>query len=152
MASKQEEKTEKKELVTEDVEENKRIAWDCETILSTYTNIYNHPKLINIPPKIKLNKKGIVIEEKEEDDEEEVKDESNDEGIDISDENTITISNLRSQNETPEERKARKKAVKENQRVRRQIKKATKEVFKEEQGRVSKSNVNITNQSRTIKL
>lgn len=24
--------------------------WDCETILSTYSNIYNHPKLIVEPP------------------------------------------------------------------------------------------------------
>lgn len=29
--------------------------WDCETILSTYSNLYNHPKLIKEPPK-KTNK------------------------------------------------------------------------------------------------
>ena len=27
--------------------------WDCESILSTYSNIYNHPKLISEPAKIK---------------------------------------------------------------------------------------------------
>lgn len=26
--------------------------WDCESILSTYSNIYNHPKLISDPPKV----------------------------------------------------------------------------------------------------
>lgn len=26
--------------------------WDCESILSTYSNIYNHPKLISEPPKV----------------------------------------------------------------------------------------------------
>lgn len=26
--------------------------WDCESILSTYSNIYNHPKLIPEPPKV----------------------------------------------------------------------------------------------------
>lgn len=26
--------------------------WDCESILSTYSNIYNHPKLIPDPPKV----------------------------------------------------------------------------------------------------
>lgn len=26
--------------------------WDCETILSTYSNKYNHPKLIPEPPKV----------------------------------------------------------------------------------------------------
>lgn len=24
--------------------------WDCESILSTYSNLYNHPKLISEPP------------------------------------------------------------------------------------------------------
>lgn len=27
--------------------------WDCESIISTYSNIYNHPKLIPEPPKVK---------------------------------------------------------------------------------------------------
>lgn len=35
--------------------------WDCETILSTYSNLYNHPKLIKEPPKksnkIKIDKR-----------------------------------------------------------------------------------------------
>lgn len=26
--------------------------WDCESIISTYSNIYNHPKLISDPPKV----------------------------------------------------------------------------------------------------
>ena len=26
--------------------------WDCESILSTYSNIYNHPTLIKDPPRI----------------------------------------------------------------------------------------------------
>ena len=26
--------------------------WDCESILSTYSNIYNHPKLITEPRKV----------------------------------------------------------------------------------------------------
>lgn len=26
--------------------------WDCESILSTYSNIYNHPKLISEPSKV----------------------------------------------------------------------------------------------------
>lgn len=28
--------------------------WDCESILSTYSNIYNHPKLITEPVRVYL--------------------------------------------------------------------------------------------------
>lgn len=28
--------------------------WDCESILSTYSNIYNHPKLISEPRSSKI--------------------------------------------------------------------------------------------------
>ena len=34
----------------EDEDEPKQ-KWDCESILSTYSNLYNHPKLIAEPPK-----------------------------------------------------------------------------------------------------
>lgn len=37
------------ELVDMEVKEKKK--WDCESILSTYSNIYNHPKLI-VEPKV----------------------------------------------------------------------------------------------------
>lgn len=35
------------ELVTMEVPEKEK--WDCQSILSTYSNIYNHPKLITEP-------------------------------------------------------------------------------------------------------
>lgn len=35
------------ELVALEVPEKEK--WDCESILSTYSNIYNHPKLISEP-------------------------------------------------------------------------------------------------------
>lgn len=31
------------------VDARERDKWDCESILSTYSNIYNHPKLITEP-------------------------------------------------------------------------------------------------------
>lgn len=34
------------------VDARERDKWDCESILSTYSNIYNHPKLIPDPPKV----------------------------------------------------------------------------------------------------
>lgn len=39
--------SESDELVTMEVPEKEK--WDCESILSTYSNIYNHPKLIEEP-------------------------------------------------------------------------------------------------------
>ncbi|XKL68738.1 hypothetical protein PGB90_006507 [Kerria lacca] len=45
------------------IEIKEKEKWDCESILSTYSNIYNHPKLIEEPiSKIKINKKtGIPM-------------------------------------------------------------------------------------------
>lgn len=34
------------------VDAREKDKWDCESILSTYSNIYNHPKLIPDPPKV----------------------------------------------------------------------------------------------------
>lgn len=42
-------------LSDEEVRERK---WDCESILSTYSNIYNHPKLITEPSSTKI--KGLI--------------------------------------------------------------------------------------------
>lgn len=36
------------ELVKMEIKDSKE-KWDCESILSTYSNIYNHPKLISEP-------------------------------------------------------------------------------------------------------
>jgi protein LTV1 len=49
--------------------------WDCQTIISTYSNIYNHPTLLEAPKKIQFNKKGFpVVDESNEEDESEVED------------------------------------------------------------------------------
>lgn len=41
------EETSEDEMVTIEVEPKEK--WDCETILSTYSNLYNHPKVIEEP-------------------------------------------------------------------------------------------------------
>lgn len=50
------------ELIEVPADKNNR--WDCESILSTYSNIYNHPKLIEEPrkTKIRINPKTGVPE------------------------------------------------------------------------------------------
>lgn len=64
----------------------------------------------------------------------------------------VTISNLRTKGETKEEKKLRKAAVKENARVRRQVKKATKEIYKDESLKEKKILLANSNQKNLLKL
>ena len=41
------ESEEEREVVVVDEGQNRDEKWDCESIISTYSNIYNHPKLIS---------------------------------------------------------------------------------------------------------
>ena len=113
------------ERVQFDVELEK---WDCESIISTYSNIYNHPKLITEPKPIKLTKKlaipADVLRKKEKADalQQEVK--SIDEKSKCA---------TRNKDESKEEKKQRKNAVKEERRYRRAEKKLNKQAFKDEQ-------------------
>ncbi|XP_053146521.1 protein LTV1 homolog isoform X2 [Hemicordylus capensis] len=57
---------EEEETVTLLIEEPKE-KWDCESILSTYSNLYNHPKLIEVPQKERrLEKKANKLAFKQE--------------------------------------------------------------------------------------
>ena len=102
--------------------------WDCESIISTYSNIYNHPKLITEPKPIKLTKKlaipADVLRKKEKADafQQELKS--------INEKNRPAT---RNKDESKEEKKQRKIAVKEERRCRRAEKKLNKQAFKDEQ-------------------
>ncbi|KAF7307414.1 hypothetical protein MIND_00535800 [Mycena indigotica] len=110
--------------------DDRKDRWDCETILTTYSNLENHPRLIRardgetrktqVVPKIHLDSRTgmpIVI--------------SNAESESSDDENERRhIGTLkRDRNESKEAKKARKQAVKEERQTRRAEKKATKEMF-----------------------
>ncbi|CAF1680140.1 unnamed protein product, partial [Adineta ricciae] len=111
--------------------------WDCESILSTYSNAYNHPKLITQIPtnKIRLSKKtGLPLADNNKISTKELTREQDKSDEEESDEdNTKTMLFERKKGETSEERRARKHAVKEMRRDRRVIKKATKIAFKQEE-------------------
>ena len=118
------------EAMPERPTEKKRAAWDCQTILSTYSNLENHPSLITdrapqkkirIDPKtgmpilveVKRKQKKNQIDEEEEEEEEEKEEEED------------TRENKgapRSRKETKEEKKARKNAVKEAKKVKQKSK------------------------------
>ena len=116
--------------------------WDCESIISTYTNIYNHPKLIDEPKIIKLHQRtgvplGIFKEKKH-----------NDETIDM--EGTmiepVVLNNIRKKDESADEKKNRKHQVKEQRKNRRKEKKENKMFFKDEHMKQEQVALNKSNQ------
>ena len=104
--------------------EDKGEKWDCESILSTYSTLYNHPKLISEPRnnKIQLSSKtgipkGVLgrgltagalrqLDQGAEDMEDDV----------ISVKSKISELSIRPKHETPEEKKDRKTNLKQARR------------------------------------
>lgn len=126
--------------------------FDCESIVSTYSNLYNHPKLIGNEPNskkqnIKINKLGLpegVLNKKKQNTEAEADSEEM-----IQD---INLNNNRSKDETSEEKRLRKKAVKELKRDRRGEKKANQLAFKIEQEKQERVSDQKIAQQQVIKL
>jgi protein LTV1 len=88
--------------------------WDCESVLSTRSNIFNHPGLIRRQYQGPRRNKVPVVASISEADEEEHE-------VDTP---VKTVSTLRKKDETTDERRERKKAIKEFQREQRAHKKA----------------------------
>ncbi|XP_054288619.1 protein LTV1 homolog [Macrosteles quadrilineatus] len=120
--------------------------WDCESILSTYSNIYNHPKLITEPKvsKIKISSRtGMPVA----DDRLTAKNLArlggeggkSGPGSVISALSTLSI---RNKDETPEEKKQRKTALKQYRKERRIERKINSSAFKEEKKRQEKNMMN----------
>ena len=84
--------------------------WDCESVLSSRSNLFNHPGLIARPRRERKERVPAVIEEEASDVYTPVR----------------TVSTLRKADETAEERKERKKAIKEFQKEQRLLKKSAK--------------------------
>ena len=109
--------------------------WDCQSILSNYSNIYNRPKSIveqRTNRKIRINKKTGMPEEdrltekglkelNRQDDEQTIRSMAS----------LISQLSIRNKDESKEEKQLRKKNLKEFMRERRQEKKANKQAFKE---------------------
>ncbi|XP_050296691.1 protein LTV1 homolog [Anthonomus grandis grandis] len=140
------------------VEINEPEKWDCETILSTYSNLYNHPKIIKEPRnnKIKVDSRtGIprnVIGENKltakalnqlDQQYTGVQGPKSVGGQSII--SQLSTLSLRPKDESPEDRKERKKALKEYRKERRLEKKLNSEAFKEEAKRQVKIRINNRN-------
>ncbi|NXC44453.1 LTV1 protein, partial [Penelope pileata] len=147
------EESDKEEIVALVVEEPKE-KWDCESILSTYSNLYNHPKLIKEPSKPKpikisqktgiplhvLPQKGLTAKQMER--------------MQMINDSDLPRASTqpRSKNESKEDRKARKQAIKEEQKERRMEKKANKLAFKLEKTRQEKELLNLKQNMQGLKL
>ncbi|XP_076055004.1 LTV1 ribosome biogenesis factor [Oratosquilla oratoria] len=152
MQRRKEELGEKEELEEVAVlEEEPSERWDCETILSTYSNIYNHPKLIEDKPKKRITvdpRTGMPVEHRggltkralaQLDRDAEDGKQDLDTATLITSMSTISI---RPPGETAEERRTRKKALKELRRERRVEKKLNRSAFREEKKKQEKSLIN----------
>ncbi|RNA16204.1 LTV1 -like protein [Brachionus plicatilis] len=109
---------------------DKQDRFDCESIISTYSNLYNHPSMISERrEKIALSKKtGLplgVLGEK-------AKTQKELDKIDHRITRILPEVPKRHRDESKEEKKARKQAIKEHRRERRIEKKVNKLAFKEE--------------------
>ncbi|KAF9933798.1 hypothetical protein FBU30_004396 [Linnemannia zychae] len=141
--------------------EKLRDNWDVQTILSTYSNLENHPGMIKEQPRRRIHidpKTGMpVVTEKlskkalqrQAEAEAAAKAENGDEeGSDneSSGEEFVEAENLgakRNKAETKEEKKARKEAIKQEKKLRRETKKATKTAFASEKSRQEKVMKNL---------
>jgi len=120
--------------------------WDCESILSTLSNVSNRPGKIG---KIKIIKKPAPTKDLAaivEDDSEEDKDED---AVELPD-----VVTERPKNETSEEKKQRKAAVKEMRRICRRMKKESKDMYKQEAAKLHSKNstCDIRENMRCLKL
>ncbi|XP_022125877.2 protein LTV1 homolog [Pieris rapae] len=155
----------------ETVEVDPKEKWDCETILSTYSNLYNHPKIIEEPKKsrkIKINPKtGIPEDILSKDNKLTMKSLAKFNAINNEDSSncdddgrtnaetvlsTLSVLSIRPKDEDPEEKKERKRLLKEYRKERRIEKKANKEAFKEEKKRQEKIMLNNRNNIQGNKI
>ncbi|KAH7107124.1 Low temperature viability protein [Auriculariales sp. MPI-PUGE-AT-0066] len=123
-------------------EEPEKDRWDCETILSTYSNLENHPRLIRARaekpvPTIRLDPKtGLptVLDKNTTHTKPPppVDSDGTDSDEDEDDDRPIRETVKRARDETADAKKARKQGVKEERAARRLEKKATREAFASE--------------------
>ncbi|KAJ8901988.1 hypothetical protein NDN08_004189 [Rhodosorus marinus] len=116
-----------------------RDEWDCETVLSTYSNLDNHPKLIAMPA---ARRKPIVLDQKLKAPAEfiPVRGAARQEPDGSTQVQTVpTIVQKREKGETPEQRRERKEGVKAAKRDRRNTKKEMRQEFQKESTRQARS-------------
>lgn len=113
--------------------------WDCESILSTYSTLYNHPTKIKEPPKERQRKHLTETGHSEK----EVMEASS---------KSAPVDTTRRKGESAKERKLRKQTVREDRKVKRAVKKTTKLAFKSEHKQQQCSAIANQLQHRSVKV
>jgi protein LTV1 len=121
-------------------EEKPRVEWDCESILSLRSNLYNHPGTIAEPkqPRIRLRRNGLpmIMDEDIVDDQTDMEKKEKDDLVDEESLNRTEVKHVtnapRSKGETTDEKRARKAAVKAAKKENRASKKASKLAYRRE--------------------
>jgi len=161
-----------KELIeAEEVEPEDR--FDCESILTTYSTLYNHPKMISEPsikpirinpktgiPKDVLGKTGPGLTsaalkqlDRENDRFENLQNNCQNDVETMTLASRVSELSFRNKHESQEEKKARKLAVKEFRKERRVERKANQDAFKEEKSTQERNAMNLRkNYSQAQKL
>jgi len=161
-----------KELIeAEEVEPEDR--FDCESILTTYSTLYNHPKMISEPsikpirinpktgiPKDVLGKTGPGLTsaalkqlDRENDRFESLQNNCQNDVETMTLASRVSELSFRNKHESQEEKKARKLAVKEFRKERRVERKANQDAFKEEKSTQERNAMNLRkNYSQAQKL
>ncbi|KAJ9104316.1 hypothetical protein QFC19_003956 [Naganishia cerealis] len=130
---------------------DKKDRWDAETILSTYSNIENHPaslKVVNKHPKKKTQQQSSAATDLASDEDDE------DSGDDTETESTYQqkVTVARPKGESKEERKARKAAVKAERQDRRFEKKSKQEMFNSERKKQLSKHVQLVGNGKAADL
>ncbi|KAJ2553103.1 Protein ltv1 [Coemansia sp. RSA 1933] len=120
--------------------EKKRTPWDCQTILTTYSNLDNHPSMIyeQRKPQIKVSRKSgfPVVTSSGNEPDKAAADAKDGEAEEAMKENK---GKARQKGETAEEKRERKKKIQEAKRDRREQKKDNREVFADKRDRKMQS-------------
>lgn len=133
--TREEDETSELDAVFENMFEQ-REQWDCESILSTYTNLENHPSVIDAPVGHRksssrriLNRKTVSQSSSQEDSAEPLQSAGTDSAMDYGSRRETVPVAIRTRGETNEEKKVRKAVVKEAARERRALKSEMKKAF-----------------------
>ncbi|XP_075233270.1 LTV1 ribosome biogenesis factor [Lycorma delicatula] len=125
------------------IEVKEKQQWDCESMLSLHSNLYNHPKLIMEPPKIRLDKRGVpVIRQRLTAKVLAQLDDCKPSTGPGSLASAVSTLSIRPKGETPEQRRQRKQALKQHRQERRQERKMNSIAFKEEKKKMEKNILN----------
>eukprot|EP01093_Parvamoeba_rugata_P017121 TRINITY_DN6700_c0_g1_i4.p2 TRINITY_DN6700_c0_g1~~TRINITY_DN6700_c0_g1_i4.p2 ORF type:complete len:326 (+),score=11.82 TRINITY_DN6700_c0_g1_i4:321-1298(+) len=126
--------------------------WDCESVLSTLSNIYNHPNKIQVARRAHRERvaapqpaPGFLDVEQAKEEEERLEREQ-------AQVEPVNKGESRKRNETAEEKRARKAAVKEERRIARYKKKQLKQAYRGEKLLQDKQEAGATQGTTMIKM